>query len=167
MFHSHSAFSAPAALRSAHRTSSTPRFTQHCQNEKFTALDATFLTRISIKIALGGVGGPAGPLTGFVSTGFAGRAGRFRLCRKLSLHGGTAVRAACSPDSDGVQYLEKVPEALFRYAVRHPVSDTAIRLSFPVGLHKPLRAGDDFLRAQPAGKLQHLDGALQDVWAVG
>lgn len=27
--------------------------------------------------ALGGVGGPAGPLTGFVSTGFAGRAGRF------------------------------------------------------------------------------------------
>ena len=60
----------------------------------------------------GGVGGAAAPLTAIVSGGFADGAGRFRLCRKHSLRGGTAVDGACAGHSDGAQNLNKVAPPL-------------------------------------------------------
>ena len=66
-----------------------------------------------IKEISGGVGGAAAPLTAIVSGGFADGAGRFRLRRKLSLRGGTAVDGACAGHSDGAQFLKKVALPLF------------------------------------------------------
>ena len=46
--------------------------------------------------------------TEIVSTGFAGRAGSFRLCRKHSLHGGTAVKAGLTALT--VTECKKIPK---------------------------------------------------------
>ena len=56
---------------------------------------------------MGGVGGTAVPLTLIVSAGFPGGAGYDFACKIISLHGGTAVRDACSPDSYGVHISQK------------------------------------------------------------
>lgn len=53
-----------------------------------------------------------------VSAGFTGGAGRFRHCRKLSLHGGAAGSEATS---DGVQLLVKIPQDFDETAGYSPV----------------------------------------------